>query len=75
MKKYLILFAAICVLLFVAGCTEQEEISRGESSSASTGEESSHADQSFESSVEESSYIVEISIPWSVKDGIPIAPV
>ena len=65
MKKYLILFAAICVLLLAAGCTEQEEISRGESSSASTGEESSHADQSFESSVEESSYIVEISIPWS----------
>ena len=65
MKKYLILFAAICVLLLAAGCTEQEEISRGGSSSASTGEESSHADQSFESSVEESSYIVEISIPWS----------
>ena len=80
MKKYLILFAAICVLLFAAGCTEQTNVSEGESAGASSAGESSWGGESLTGSSEgedspgESSYIVEISIPWSEDESSQIDP-
>ena len=80
MKKYLILFAAIFVLLFAAGCTEQTNVSEEGSSVASSAGESSWENESLADSSEgedsrgESSYIEEISIPWSEDESSDIDP-
>lgn len=64
MKKYLFLTAALCLVFFAAGCTEQggtESHATSETSSVSGGEESSAYGSSLG---EESSYVSEIIISW-----------
>lgn len=66
MKKYLILIAAICLVLFAAGCEEHWSTVSGESSAAPSQSEGESSVGT--SSGEDSSYVSEISIDWPSED-------